>query len=746
MNITIIAVIVVIIIIVVVIVVSGQSSSGRVISNINDPEGIKSGKYKQIPNNNFFSTNPNSNWNISVKFNLDKFNNTSQSIIGNMDNNNGWGLWITPLRKLQWKIGKSSWDLNNLGELKDNTPYLIDIKYNNGKYSFSLKTLEFNKSTENFQVTETDPVVINAGPINTVNGAVTLGGVSEGNVNNKFLGSINEVKSIELAPSESQTTITTPASITMRTSGMITTPASTTMRTSGTGMITTPATTRSAEEVEAERQRQAAAAAEAERQRQAAAIAEAERRRQIALDYQRKEQAETAAAAAEAAAAEAARQRQAAAEARQAAEAERQRQAATIYYGPNNKYFEDNICANIGNINGNLDTVKNSCNSNSSCTAFNYNPTLQNGILRKCVNKNEVPTGIADGWGSYTNYQLPTATTTPRITASQNNAIGKVIIYADGDYTGGSLELGIGTYDSNFLTSRGFNDQISSLKVSQGLQVEGWEHNIGEGRRWVFTSDTNWVGDANDKISSLRISALSSAGTSTGSNATCDRRDNSKCIFKDYTRAGNTCNAPNSSQASYGGLDGYNDNQFVGWLDALYDRNAGSDSNKNERSNVVDYVDRCKNQSGYSYLNNTKAANPQSINTQITLAGVTPVANNFSAPIGEYSSACNPQNSSCNCRMDWKFLYRATFNGVLYQSLPSNIIGTSDNCNWYWNPTIYFNIVNPPQSPNDIDVVLLTSRSGENNWYYSNVPPIKLDRNNLRVRFSGTTAVFGNKL
>jgi len=92
----------------------------------------------------------------------------------------------------------------------------------------------------------------------------------------------------------------------------------------------------------------------------------------------------------------------------------------------------------------------------------------------------------------------------------------------------------------------------------------------------------------------------------------CDRKDISYCIFKDYTTTGNgVCNAPSSTGSgyNYAGLNTYNDKpQFVGWLDALHDRNAGNDPMKGERFNVVDYVNRCKNEPGYSFLNDTKAA------------------------------------------------------------------------------------------------------------------------------------------
>ena len=78
---------------------------------------------------------------------------------------------------------------------------------------------------------------------------------------------------------------------------------------------------------------------------------------------------------------------------------------------------------------------------------------------------------------------------------------------------------------------------------------------------------------------------------------TCDRKDVSKCIFKDYTRRGDTCVAPTSSQDNYDAYslaNNYDDTAFNGWLDDLYNRNAGSDPNKSERSNVEEYRKRCQ--------------------------------------------------------------------------------------------------------------------------------------------------------
>ena len=113
---------------------------------------------------------------------------------------------------------------------------------------------------------------------------------------------------------------------------------------------------------------------------------------------------------------------------------------------------------------------------------------------------------------------------------------------------------------------------------------------------------------------------------------TCDTKDTSKCIFKDYKRSGSSCVAPTNSQDSYGGLESYNNNEVVSWLNSLYNRNAGNDPNKNERSNVVDYVNRCKNQSGYSHLNNTIPAGGASV-----------------AVVSQNSDGCNYQFQACRC-------------------------------------------------------------------------------------------------
>jgi hypothetical protein len=81
----------------------------------------------------------------------------------------------------------------------------------------------------------------------------------------------------------------------------------------------------------------------------------------------------------------------------------------------------------------------------------------------------------------------------------------KITVYHDANYTGPSIELGIGTYPQSFLEIKGFNNQISSIKVPNGLRAVVYEENNRGGRTNTFTSNTDWVGDFNDKISHIEV-------------------------------------------------------------------------------------------------------------------------------------------------------------------------------------------------------------------------------------------------
>lgn len=80
----------------------------------------------------------------------------------------------------------------------------------------------------------------------------------------------------------------------------------------------------------------------------------------------------------------------------------------------------------------------------------------------------------------------------------------KATIYQHANYGGASQELGLGSYDIDQLTIG--NDQVSSVKVPEGLRVTLYEHANFRGNHKTFTSDTSYVGDDfNDKTSGILV-------------------------------------------------------------------------------------------------------------------------------------------------------------------------------------------------------------------------------------------------
>jgi hypothetical protein len=83
-----------------------------------------------------------------------------------------------------------------------------------------------------------------------------------------------------------------------------------------------------------------------------------------------------------------------------------------------------------------------------------------------------------------------------------------VKIYIDANYGGDDLGLSYGRYDKSYLVR--FNDVLSSLKVPNGWTVKLYEHENFKGRVREFNSDTTYVGDDfNDITSSIEVDCSS---------------------------------------------------------------------------------------------------------------------------------------------------------------------------------------------------------------------------------------------
>lgn len=111
-------------------------------------------------------------------------------------------------------------------------------------------------------------------------------------------------------------------------------------------------------------------------------------------------------------------------------------------------------------------------------------------------------------------YDIPTPLTISRnhkeanvryVVQSESNKVRMLTatIYAGTDYGGSNQVLNVGRYDIDQLTIG--NDQLSSLKVPEGLLVTLYEHRDFEGRTKKFAEDSSNVGDFNNITSSISV-------------------------------------------------------------------------------------------------------------------------------------------------------------------------------------------------------------------------------------------------
>ena len=162
------------------------STTTTIIYKVEDSIGIKNGNYKNISNNTFGLNSNLTNWTITIMINSSNYSGSWQSIVGNMYNNDlqvGWGLWVNPNSVLHWRIVDSTWDLDNLGKLIDNTPYKIVINFDNNSYKFTLTNLNTNISYS--QTIQNQP------KLEANKGFITLGGFWNNLTGEQFNGNIN---------------------------------------------------------------------------------------------------------------------------------------------------------------------------------------------------------------------------------------------------------------------------------------------------------------------------------------------------------------------------------------------------------------------------------------------------------------------------------------------------------------------------------------------------------------------------
>lgn len=97
--------------------------------------------YKEYPN---FPIALNKKWKMKINFRLNSgSSNKWQSIIGNMYNNNvsgnrGWGIWVSPWKRLHWSWATNTVNLDTIGEIVEGVDYQLVVEFRNNTLIFSL--------------------------------------------------------------------------------------------------------------------------------------------------------------------------------------------------------------------------------------------------------------------------------------------------------------------------------------------------------------------------------------------------------------------------------------------------------------------------------------------------------------------------------------------------------------------------------------------------------------------------------
>ena len=167
---------------------------------------------------------------------------------------------------------------------------------------------------------------------------------------------------------------------------------------------------------------------------------------------------------------------------------------------------------------------------NSSWGIYNHNPEkvdIYNDSADTIKNKWSA-VGTASGWKNDKIYNLVkpylsgTVTSTGGSTtddSDNNSTSGVATLYEHSNYGGWAVSLEEGSYDYKDILAKGIvNDQISSLRVSDGYKVTIYDDEGFKGKSKEFTSDASYVGDEmNDKTSSIKIEKINNQTSTTTS-------------------------------------------------------------------------------------------------------------------------------------------------------------------------------------------------------------------------------------
>ena len=90
------------------------------------------------------------------------------------------------------------------------------------------------------------------------------------------------------------------------------------------------------------------------------------------------------------------------------------------------------------------------------------------------------------------------------IQIEEQNSI--VSLFNDIDFGGNKANLNVGEYTLTDLTAQGFFDNtLTSLSIKEGYKVIAYEDDNFSGNTTTYTQTINWIGNFNDKVSSIKV-------------------------------------------------------------------------------------------------------------------------------------------------------------------------------------------------------------------------------------------------
>lgn len=128
-----------------------------------------------------------------------------------------------------------------------------------------------------------------------------------------------------------------------------------------------------------------------------------------------------------------------------------------------------------------------------------------NYVWTKAVNKSNFL--INSDWNTLPNGTIDLSTQSTGLHLFESVAsLNKVHVYQNINYSGFYSQLAAGTYTLAQLQAKGISDNdITSLSVPSGYVVTVYENDNFTGTSKIYTANSNWLADWNDKISSLKI-------------------------------------------------------------------------------------------------------------------------------------------------------------------------------------------------------------------------------------------------